>query len=99
MTKRSITGLMTQQHEVHRLENLYHKKKGSAHYLPDYGLDWDLFQTRQAEIPVGAFLSYLNQKATDQGIIVLEQGYEFRDFELYVRTRLLSEEVTLTKGI
>lgn len=99
MSKRSCTGLMSQQHEVHRLENLYHKKKGSAHYLPDYGLDWDFFQTRDAEIPVGAFLSYFNQKATDQGIVVLEQDYRIEGFELHVRTKLLSEEVTLSKGV
>lgn len=97
--KRSCTGLMNQQHEVHRLENLFHKEKGSAHYLPDYGLDWRFFGTRDAEIPVGAFLSYLNQKATDQGIVVLEQGYQIKDFSLHVRTRLLSEETTLSKGI
>lgn len=97
--KKSVTGLMNQQHEVHRLENLFHKQRGSSHYLPDFGLDWETFGTRDAEIPVGSFLSYLNQRATDNGIVVLEQGYEIKDFSLYVRTRLLSEETTLSKGI
>lgn len=97
--KTSLTGLMTQQHEVHRFNNLYHKQKGSAYYLPDFGLDWSFFGTRQAEIPVGAFLSYLNQRATDNGIVVLDQSHEFKNFELHVTTKLLSEEITLTKGI
>lgn len=99
MMKPSVTGLMNQQHEVHRFENLFHKQKGSSHYLPEFGLDWSFFGTRQAEIPVGAFLSYLNQRATDQGIVVLDQGYQFKDFALHVRTKLLSEEVTLSRGV
>lgn len=99
MNKPSVTGLINQQHETHRLENLFHKQVGSAYYLPDYGLDWDFFQTKEVEIPVGSFLSYLNQKAMLQGIVVLDQVFEVNDFTLTIRNRLLSEETTLSRGI
>lgn len=99
MIKASVTGLMTQQHEVHRLENLFHKKTGSAYYAKDYGLDWAVFDDEQAEIPAGAFLSYLNQKSALQGIVVLNQSFGVKDFTLNITTRLLSEEATLTRGI
>lgn len=97
--KKSVTGLMTMDHEVKRLENLFHKQEGSAYYLKDYGVDWRFFQNQQMDIPVGSLLSYFTQKAMAQGIVILEQNYKIEDFMLKVTSRLLSEEVTFTTGI
>lgn len=97
--KYSGTGLMNQQPEVHRLENLFYKQQGSAFYLPSYGLDWDFFLNPQADIPAGAFISYLNQKAMAQGIVVLDHEVSLDNFTLNLRTQLLSEQATLSRGI
>lgn len=99
MSKYSGTGLMNQQPEVHRLENLFYKQQGSAYYLPKYGLDWDFFLNSQSEIPIGSFLSYMNQRAFQQGIVILDEDFAVEDFTLGVRVKLLDEEMTLTRGI
>lgn len=96
--KPSLTGLMTFDHEVKRLENLFHKQEGSAYYLKNYGLDWNFFQNQQMDIPIGSLLSYFTQKAMSQGIVILEQSYTLEGFTLNVTNKLLSEEVTFTQG-
>jgi hypothetical protein len=97
--KPSITGLMNQQHEVHRLENLFYKKVNSAYYLPDYGLDWDFFVAQNVEIPVNSFISYLTQRAGRQGLIMLETASSIENFTFTLNTKLLGEEITLLRGV
>lgn len=95
--KPSHTGLMNQQHEVHRLENLFYTQEGAAHYLPGWGIDWSVFSSPNMEIPTGAFLSYMNQQAFAQGIAILEVARLPSQFELSLRVKLLSEELTLVR--
>lgn len=97
--KSSVTGLMTQQHETHRLENLFYKRVKSAYYLQDYGLDWDYWTNRKVELPVASFISYLSQRATLQSIVVLDMSYQLQDFTLDVTAKLLDEEIVLTGGV
>ena len=96
--KRSLTGLMTNQHEVNRLDNLFFKKIRSAYYLLDYGLDWDFFTNQKVEIPVESFLSYITQRSANQGIIVTNLDAEVSNFTFYLTAKLLAEDVTLIKG-
>jgi hypothetical protein len=93
--KTSITGLMMDQHETHRLRNLFYKKIESAYYKPDYGLDWDLWFSDRFEVSTGSFLSYLGQEATKNGIVILDQNAFVQDFSLHVTFKLLSEKITL----
>lgn len=97
--KTSVTGLITLQHEVKRLENLFHKTEESAYYLPGYGLDWDLLQSPQFDAPIGALLSHLNQKATEHGIVMLDASSELKDFTLNITAHLLAEDATLSRSI
>ena len=100
MSKKSITGLINQQHEVHRLENLFYKVVGSAYYLEDYGLDWGFFNNPKIEISTDSFLNYLVQEASKNGIICTEITSEVKDFTLNVRVKLLSEDVVyLSSGV
>jgi hypothetical protein len=93
--KNSFSGLMDQQHETHRLDNLFYKKVDSAYYLPDYGLDWDLWLSDRFEAPSGAWGSYFNHEATKNGIVILDQIIKIKDFSLNVTIQLLSEKVIL----
>lgn len=95
--KKSVTGLITMQHEVKRLENLFHKIEESAYYLPGYGLDWKFMQSPQFDVPVGALLSHLNQKASENGIVILDSSSELKDFTLNITAHLLSEAATFSR--
>lgn len=95
--KPSCTGLMDHQHEVHRLENMFYSQEGSLHYLPGWGIDWSFFMNPSMEVPTGAFLSYMNQQAFRQGIAVLDVERLPSEFELSLRVKLLSEEITLVR--
>lgn len=97
--KPSVTGLIDMQHEVKRLENLFHKTEESAYYLPGYGLNWKLIQSPRFDVPVGALLSHLNQKASENGIVILDSSSELKDFTLNITAHLLDEEVTFLRGI
>lgn len=97
--KTSVTGLINMQHEVKRLENLFHKNEESAYYLPGYGLDWRFMQSPQFDVPVGALLSHLNQKASENGIVILDSTAELKDFTLNIVARLLAEDVTFARGV
>jgi hypothetical protein len=99
MSKPTLTGLMDQQHEVHRLENLFYKKIKSAYYLQDYGLDWNFFLSRDVEIPINSFVSYLTQRSGRQGLILLETTTQIEDFTFKMRAKLLGEEITLLRGM
>lgn len=96
--KKSLTGLMTQQHEVHRLENLFYKEVGSAYYLPLFGLEWAFFLSERVELPVNSFLSYLTQEATTHGIIITNIESNVSDFALNLNIKLLSEETIYLTG-
>lgn len=95
--KNSFSGLMDQQHETHRLDNLFYKKVDSAYYLPDYGLDWDLWLSQRIEVSTGSWSSYFTQEATLNGIVILDQFAKIEDFSLKVTIQLLSEKVLLIK--
>lgn len=96
--KASVTGLMSQQHEVHRLENLFYKQKQSAYYLPDFGLEWDYFLSPKIEIPSSSFLSYMTQQATQNGIIISNINDTISEFTLNLDVTLLSEETLYLTG-
>jgi hypothetical protein len=95
--KNSFTGLMNEQHETHRLNNLFFKKVDSAYYLPTYGLDWDLWLSQRIEVSTGSWSSYFTQEATLNGIVILDQFAKIEDFSLKVTIQLLSEKVLLIK--
>ena len=96
--KRSLTGLMTSQHEVNRLDNLFFKKIRSAYYLLDYGLDWDFFTNQKIEIPLNSFLSYMTQRSANQAIIVTNLDADVKNFSIYLTAKLLAEDVLLIRG-
>lgn len=96
--KKSVTGLMNQAHEVQRLENLFYKKKDSAYFLPDYGLEWDYFLSEKIELPVNSFLSYMTQQATQNGIIITNIDQNVAEFSLNLDVTLLSEQTIFLTG-
>ena len=96
--KTSVTGLMGQQHEVHRLENLFYKKKDSAYFLPDFGLEWDYFLSPKIEVSTSSFLSYMTQQATQNGIIITNINQNMAEFTLNLDVTLLSEETLYLTG-
>jgi hypothetical protein len=96
--KPSVTGLMTFQHETKRVDNLFFKKKGSAYYLPEFGIDWDLWNSPRVEYSIDSFSANFTQEATRQGIVVVDVVSDIADFSLNVRVQLLSENVTLNGG-
>lgn len=100
MSKQSVTGLMNQQHEVHRLENLFYKAVDSAYYFKNYGLDWSFFADPKIEVSTQSFIDYFTQEATKHGIIMTEVKSSIQDFTLHLRIKLLSEEtIHLSTGI
>ena len=98
MSKTSVTGLIDQQHEVHRLDNLFYKEIGSAYYLKDYGLEWRFFNSEKVDLPVNSFLSYLTQEATKHGIVITNIKSKVEDFTLNLRVKLLTEDVVYLSG-
>lgn len=94
----SVTGLINQQHEVQRLENLFYKKVDSAYYLKSYGLEWDFFLSDRAELPINGFLSYLTQEATKHGIVITDLKYSSEDFTFNLLAKLLTEETVYLTG-
>jgi hypothetical protein len=90
--KRSHSGLLTSQHEVNRLDNLFYKEIDSAFYLPDYGIEWFFFESPKVEISVDGFLNHLTRKATTMGIIFQSIEKTTSDFTLSLDITLLSEE-------
>ena len=85
------TGLINQDHEVHRLENLFYKRVGSAYYLPSYGLKWDEFLSPSFEVPLGSFTSHLTQQCSFHGIVVKDIQQNNQDFAARLRVILLDE--------
>ena len=98
MSKESVTGLINQDHEVHRLDNLFFKEVGSAYYLQDYGLEWSFFVSERIEVPVNSFLSYMTQQATQNGIIITDINQTFENFTLNLEIQLLTEETVYLTG-
>lgn len=97
--RQSVTGLINQQHEVHRLENLFYTQSENIYYQPTWGLNWKFFNNEQMEIPSGAVLSHINQKAMRHGIVVLDIDATVEDFTLKTVVKLLDETVTLNTGV
>ena len=92
--KPSHTGLMTSQHEVNRLDNIFFKKTLSAFYLDEYGLDWDLFESPKITVSIPSFVNYITRQATNQGITILSLEQAFGEFQLNLKATLMSEETT-----
>jgi hypothetical protein len=82
--KHSVTGLLSQGHEVTRFENLFYKAVGSAYYNLEWGLDWNLFLLQDFNISVDSFLSYVTQEATKRGIVIDKLDGGILDFRLQI---------------
>ena len=82
--KPSVSGLMTQSHEVSRFENLVFKTVGTAYYFDTWGLDWPLFLNNNYQIPLNSFLSYLTQEAMKKGITVTTLTGTIENFTLQI---------------
>ena len=82
--KPSVSGLMSQSHEVSRFENLFYKTVNTAYYLQDWGLDWPMFLNNNYQIPLNSFLSYLTQEAMKKGIGITSLTGEIIDFTLHL---------------
>lgn len=95
----SITGLMNQQHEVHRLESLFYTQAENIYYQPTWGIDWNFFNNNQMEIPSGAVMSYINQKAMRHGIVILDIESQVQDFTMKTTVKLLDETITFNTGV
>lgn len=80
--KPSVSGLMTETHEVERFENLFMKSIDTAYYDAEWGLDWSFFLTSDYAIPLDSFLSYLTQEAANVGIILEHIAGRIENFTL-----------------
>lgn len=80
--KPSVSGLMTQHHEVSRFENLFMKAIETAYYNEKWGLDWVFFLNSEYQIPINAFVSYLTQEAVKHGIVIENIDAKIKDFTL-----------------
>ena len=97
MIKKSVTNLMNQQHEVHRLENLFFKQVESAYYFKNFGIDWNFFNDQNIEISVTSFVNYFTQEAIKHGIVITDIKANIKNFTLSLQIKLLSEEITFLK--
>ena len=80
--KPSVSGLMSQSHEVNRFENLFFKAVGTAYYNLKWGLDWEFWLSPEYALPINSFVSYLTQDATVRGIIIDEITADIENFTL-----------------
>ena len=80
--KPSVSGLMSQSHEVSRFENIFKKSVNTAYYNQLWGLDWVLWLNSSFQLPLNSFISYLTQESAKQGIILTEVIAIIEDFTL-----------------
>ena len=99
MNKPSVSGLMSNDHEINRFENLFYKPVKSAYYFKEWGLDWSLFLSQGFDVPLTSFLSYVRQEATKQGIIIESINGTISDFTLTTTVKINGIEQDINRGL
>ena len=97
--KQSVSGYMTQSHEISRFENLFFKAVNTAYYNTEWGLDWEFWLSPEYVLPLNSFLSYLVQDCTKHGIIVDSIDGDVRNFTLIITVIIEGIEFELNQGI
>lgn len=98
-SKPSVSGLMSNDHEINRFENLFYKPVKSAYYFQEWGLDWSLFLSQGFTAPLSSFFSYVRQEATKQGIIIESINGDISNFTLNMTVKINDIEHDMNRGI
>lgn len=96
--KESVSGLMSQSHEISRFENLFMKAINTAYYNEKWGLDWLFFMNSTFEIPLNSFVSYLTQEAIKHGIVVDSIEARIENFTLKLNVTIESLEYEINRA-
>lgn len=86
--KASITGWLTDRHEIARFKNLVKIQVGSRQYADTWGLDWETWNNPDMEFGLGSLSSYIVQQSTLQAIIVLDISLSIDNFTLGCKVAL-----------
>ena len=97
--KPSVSGLMSQSHEVSRFENLFFKTINTAYYNTDWGLDWEFWLEPEHNLPLNSFVSYLVQDATQHGIIIDDISATIENFTLTMTVTIKGFTFTTGTGL
>ena len=97
--KPSVSGLMSQTHEISRFENLFFKAIDTAYYNKKWGLDWVFWLTPDYNLPLNSFVSYLVQDATQRAIVIDDIVADVKNFTMVMTVTIQGIEFTTEKGI
>lgn len=100
--KESITGYMDRTLEGGKLENMIYTQIGDVYYLPEFGIDREVFLSETYPVQNQAFESYIRQMAMVNQILTSKIEVTIEDFTAkinYIIANESSQSNTFNTGI